>query len=442
MVLGIALGVAVVVAVDLANVSARRAFDLSVDSVAGRATHQIVGGPQGLDEASYATLRRTGVVRAAAPIVAAYATSPQLGGRPIQLLGVDPFAEAPFRSYLSAGETIPVDQLTAFLTQPRAVLIAAGIAEQYEMAPGDILSLDVAGRQRDVMIAGLLEPPDDLSRRTVEGIVLADIATAQELTDRIGRLDRIDLILPEHSEHRAREIEVLLRRTDNDAAIRVIPLDQRTGATRQMTASFRLNLTALSLLALVVGMFLIYNTMTFSVVQRRSLFGILRSLGVTQREVFAMVLGESLLIGVISSALGLALGILMGQSAVAAVSRTVSDLYFVLTVRAVAVPPVSLVKGTILGVGATLAAAAPPAREAATVSPRAALSRSGLEAKARQAALATAVGGLASIAVGVAALVLPTSSLIVGFGATFLIVLGFALLTPSVTKSLMEVIRP
>jgi putative ABC transport system permease protein len=118
MILGIGLGVAVVVAVDLANVSASRAFDLSVDSVAGRATHQIVGGPQGLDEDHYARLRRAGLVEAAAPIVTAYATIPDLGGRPVQLLGVDPFAEAPFRSYLSAREAVSLQQLTSFLTGP------------------------------------------------------------------------------------------------------------------------------------------------------------------------------------------------------------------------------------------------------------------------------------------------------------------------------------
>lgn len=100
MILGIALGVSVMVAIDLANSAASRAFDLSTDAIAGRATHQIIGGPAGLDEAVYTWLRTEGALAAAAPIVTDFITSPQLGGRPIQLLGVDPFAEAPFRSYL------------------------------------------------------------------------------------------------------------------------------------------------------------------------------------------------------------------------------------------------------------------------------------------------------------------------------------------------------
>src|SRR5512135_635308 len=103
MILGIALGVAVMVAIDLANTSAERAFELSVDAVAGRATHQVVGGPRGLDEAVYRRLRVEGGIGEAAPIVTDYLVSPELGDRPLQLLGVDPFAEGPFRSYLSAG---------------------------------------------------------------------------------------------------------------------------------------------------------------------------------------------------------------------------------------------------------------------------------------------------------------------------------------------------
>jgi putative ABC transport system permease protein len=443
MVLGIALGVAVVVAVDLANVSASRAFDLSVDSVVGRATHHIVGGPQGLDETIYADLRRAGILRESAPIVTAYATSPQLAGRPVQLLGVDPFAEAPFRSYISAGETTSVSQLVSFLTEPGAVLISADVALRHELAPGAGLELEVAGRQRPVVITGLLEPTDDLSRRALEGLMLADIATAQELTGRVGRLDRIDLILPEPTEDTVTQLEALLSRSADGAAIvQIQPVATRTGATRQMTAAFRLNLTALSLLALVVGMFLIYNTMTFSVVQRRPLFGVLRSLGVTRREVFALVLGEALIIGVISAGLGLALGVVMGQSAVQMVTRTISDLYFVLTVRGVEIPLVSLLKGAVLGVGATLAAAVPPAREAAIVPPRAALSRSGLETKAERAAALAAIAGAAAILAGAATLALPTNSLIISFGGTFLIVLGFALLTPLVTKKTMDAMGP
>src|SRR5512135_1029293 len=97
MVVGIMLGVSVMVAIDLANSAASRAFDLSMASIAGKATHQIAGGPAGLDESVYTRLRLSGVHVASAPVATDYITSPQLGSRPIQLLGVDPFVDGPFR---------------------------------------------------------------------------------------------------------------------------------------------------------------------------------------------------------------------------------------------------------------------------------------------------------------------------------------------------------
>jgi putative ABC transport system permease protein len=437
MIIGITLGVAVVVAIDLANASAARAFDLSTDAVVGRATHQILAGPGGLDESIYTELRRQGIPAPIAPVVTDYVASPQLGGRPLQLLGIDPFAEGPFRSYLSAEGEVPVGALTLFFTKPGAVLLSADMAVRYGLEPGGTIILEGAGEEREALIAGVLQPADSLSRRALEGIILADVATAQEFTGRLGQLDRIDLILPEGDEGLLARIEAAL-----PPGLRVTTVEARTGTIEQMTAAFRTNLTALSLLALVVGLFLIYNTMTFSVVQRRPLFGTLRSLGVTRREIFVMVVGEALLAGIIGAAGGLALGVVLGQGAVRLVSQTINDLYFVVTVRAVEVPVSSLIKGGVLGVMATVLAAAAPAWEAASVAPRAALLRSGLEDKAERAVGRVGIAGLALIAAGAGLLSLPGGDLIVSFGGTFAVIVGFAMLTPQVTALLMRAAAP
>ena len=223
-------------------------------------------------------------------------------------------------------------------------------------------SLEVAGQIQTVTIAGLIKPSNSLSRRALEGLILADIATAQELTGRLGVLDSIDMIVPEgpNSEKLLRNIQAELPNSAN-----LQPIEARSGAVAQMTSAFRVNLTALSLLALVVGLFLIYNTITFSVVQRRPLFGVLRSLGVTREEVFLLVLSEAFLVGFIGALLGAILGVLMGQGTVRLVTQTVNDLFFVVSVRGVQIPVSSLIKGILLGVIATLVTAAPPAWEAA-----------------------------------------------------------------------------
>lgn len=430
MILGIALGVAVMVAIDLANSAASRAFDLSTDAVAGRATHQVVGGPDGLPEEVYTRLRVEAGVREAAPIITYYVTSPQLGSQPLQLLGVDPFAEAPFRSYLVSGQNSQVDAsgLVPFLTRPGTVIVGEGLAAGHALHAGDALTLNVGGRPARATIAGLLRPRDRLSQRAVDSLILTDIATAQELAGLQGLLDHVDLILPEPDTALAGRIAALL-----PAGARLVPAGARAGTVAQMTAAFRLNLTALSLLALVVGMFLIYNSMTFSVIQRRALFGTLRCLGVTRGEIARMVLGEALIVGAVGSALGLALGVLLGQGAVRLVTQTINDLYYVVTVRGTALSGASLARGALLGMLATLASAAIPAREAAAVPPQLALSRSNIEDQARRMAPWTAAAGGLGLLLGTGLLAIPARSLPISFGGLFLVVIGFALLTPLVT---------
>lgn len=217
-----------------------------------------------------------------------------------------------------------------------------------------------------------------------------------------------------------------------------------------MTRAFELNLTALSLLALIVGMFLIYNTMTFSVVQRRGLLGALRCIGVTRGQIAALVLLEAALISLVGSLLGLGLGALLGQGLVRLVTRTINDLYFVVTVRDLSLEPPVLLKGLLLGIGATLLSAAVPAIEATMTPPRAVLRRSSVEDRARRLTPRLALAGAGLIVAGLVLLLIPatargegaTLSLFVAFGALFAVVLGAALISPALTVALMHLARP
>jgi putative ABC transport system permease protein len=207
-----------------------------------------------------------------------------------------------------------------------------------------------------------------------------------------------------------------------------------------MTAAFRLNLTALSLLALVVGMFLIYNTVTFGVVQRRPVLGSLRALGMTRRQIFALILLEAGALGVIGTALGLGLGVLLGRGAVQLVTQTVNDLFFVVAVREVTVPAATLVKGALIGVAAALLAAAVPAWEATSVPPAGALRRSSVEQRARQVLPWITLGAVVLLAAG-GLLMLPDTYLAVAFAGLFAVVVGAALLTPALLLALMAAAR-
>ena len=444
-VLGIALGVAVALSIDLATQSARRAFELATEAVTGRATHQVVGGPSGLAEDVYRRLRVELGVRRAAPVVALDVAAARFPGQSFHLLGVDPFAEAPFRPHLAGrdsrgGERAGEPRLAAvsdLVARPATGLIASATARRLGLALGDTLELRIAGATRSLTLIGWLEPADALSARAFENLLVTDIATAQELAGTRGRLSRIDLIVPDDAGGRALLERV---RAALPPGAEVIAAGARAATVASMTAAFTLNLTALSLLALVVGMFLIYNTMTFSVVQRRRGIGLLRALGVTRGEVFALVVTEAVVVGLVGTLAGLVLGVALARGLLGLVVRTINDLYFVLSVREVTVTAEALGRSALLGVGATLAAALAPAAEASGAQPREALSRSGIETRARRLAPRAAVGGVALL-VAAAAVLLPPAGAGWGFLGLFGLLMGAALVTPFAAVLLLQAIQ-
>ncbi|MFQ5742622.1 MAG: FtsX-like permease family protein [Acidobacteriota bacterium] len=436
-VLGVALGVAVVVSVDLASESARRAFQLSTDAVTGRTTHQVVGGPGGLNESIYRRLRLDLDVRKAAPFVEGYVSLPAQPGRLLHVTGIDPFSEALFRNHFRIGTM--GSELGPFLTVSGTCLLSTGTASSLGVAPGDTFQVQAGTIRRQVTVAGLLHPADDLSRQALADLLVVDISTAQELLGMLGRLSRIDLIVGESMQERdlLDRIGALL-----PPGVQVLPAAARSSTTLQMTRAFRTNLTALSLLALVCGIFLVYNTICFSVVQRRSLIGSLRALGVTRREVFTLILGEALIVGLFGTLLGLAGGIAIGSALMQLVTRTINDLYFVLSVRTLTVDALSLMKGIALGFCGTLVAALSPALEATTASPRMVMLRSQEESRALRRMQPAAFGGCLLLTFGAVLLWISSRSLPISFASLFAIIIGFALLTPAVVVGLMRLARP
>lgn len=435
LILGVALGVAMIIAIDLANSSASQAFALSTESIAGRATHQIVASPGNVPSTLYEQLRVRGGFRNTAPVVTGQIKFPEANNLPIRLLGVDPLAEAPFRSYLGGGEqgALSVDVLTSLLLEPNTILLSQQLGEQLALVPGDTFPIEVEGELKMVRLVGLLEPTDDLSRRALARLALSDISTAQEILGMEGSLSHIDLILPE-------TINLQPLVAGLPAGIQLQRADLRNETLDQLTAAFELNLTALSMLGVVVGMFLIYNTISFSVVQRRPVLGMLRCLGVTRREIFGLVLTEAIVLSAIGTAIGLGLGILMGRGLVGLVTQTINDLFFNLTVQGVSLQPLSVYKGIAAGLGAGLIAASIPAFEATTIPPISTLKRSTAEARIQTTLPWITLAGLILIIGGGALLNIPSNSLVISFSALFLIVIGMALLTPLLTKRLLQLI--
>jgi len=220
-------------------------------------------------------------------------------------------------------------------------MLSQDVVQQYGVSPGDTLSLNLAGEHIPVRVVGLLQPANEVTRRALSNLLFTDIASAQEILGMVGHLSHIDLIAETEAE--LSSIQAIL-----PSGVKVEAAEAQKNAVKQMTAAFQLNLTALSLLALVVGMFLIYNTVTFSVIQRRPIFGILRCLGVTPGQLGILILSESAVLSLVGSVLGVGLGIVLGRSIVGLITQTINDFYFVVSVQQVTVSQQTLVKGIVI----------------------------------------------------------------------------------------------
>ena len=158
-----------------------------------------------------------------------------------------------------------------------------------------------------------------------------------------------------------------------------------------MLGGFELNLAAMSLLSLIVGMFLIYNTVSASVARRHREIGILRSLGVTRNEVRALFLGEAIVLGSIGAFLGLAGGLLLARILVGAVAETISSLYVLVNVKQVALDPWTFVIAWTIGLASVVVSAWLPAQAAAQMEPVRAL-HGGIRAFLPEKSVAALIG--------------------------------------------------
>jgi putative ABC transport system permease protein len=435
--LGIGIGVAVIVAVDLANASARKAFLMSMDAVTGEATHQVIGGPRGVDEAVYVRLRVDQGVRDIAPVVEGTVLVDDV---PFTVMGVDLFAEQSMRAFTGEAQTggddtTPGESLFRdFLTRPDAVTMSQSTATQFGLQVGQGFDVSASGRYFGATLLGTFGEEDT---GALANVLVTDVATAQAWLDSIGWLTRIDVRLPDGDDAALARLESALPEGHHG-----LTAAGRTRSTAEMSAAFMTNLAAMSLLALLVGLFLIYNSVSFSVLQRRALIGNLRALGVTRGRMFALILAEAAVVGSVASVIGIAAGIVLGDRLLALVSQSINDLYFRLTVTDVMVDPVSVAKGVAAGVGASIAAAAVPAIEAMSFPPRLAMTRSSLERRTGRVLPQVALTGVVTMLAAVVVLAVSGRSLVAGLVAVFLLIFGFALCVPLVVRGTSSVLAP
>ena len=301
-------------------------------------------------------------------------------------------------------------------------MMSATAAASLGLSSGGKFTVISAGKEYPATLIAIT--PDGNASGALDSILIVDIATAQSWFDRVGLLTHIDVRLNDDS-----DLATMIRAT-LPTGVQLLSAERRTQSITEMSSAFMTNLTAMSLLAMLIGIFLIYNSVSFTVLQRRGLIGVLRALGLTRRQTFSLIVVEGAVLGLIGAVLGVALGVWLGEHLLILVSQSINDLYFRVSVTNVAIRPVSLATGLVTGIGATVVAAIVPAIEASGYRPQLSLARSVLEHRTRRLLPIIAMAGLGSVGLALLILQFSGTSLLAGLTALFLLILGFALCIP------------
>ncbi|MFT5288789.1 MAG: putative ABC transport system permease protein [Planctomycetota bacterium] len=396
--LGVAIGVASVVSTLLASRAAVASMGRDVETIAGKARLEITR-PGGVEETALRALRPICGEALLVPVVEGTGLSLELGDI-VRLLGVDLLIDADVRELTLRGDDSQVQVTTEELQDIRdSMLIGDGVAltswlaDQLKLKVGDDLVLIVRSREVTLRVAALVEP--ERFDSAWERVVLMDIALAQEVMGRIGRFDRVELMprLALDSDVLAARALALL-----PPGYRVEPSVVRREEGERMTRALEFNLTALAGVSILVGIVLVATTLATSIVQRRTLIALLRSLGASRQQLACAILVEAGVIGLVGGIAGVLLGWAGAQGAIAGVSATVASMAEGVIPGEVKLSLGWAFVGVMMGLGASIVAALLPLREALQTPPLQGLRAEHAESatlqtwKARSVALLTLLG--------------------------------------------------
>ena len=446
---GVAIGIAVVLAMRLSNASSVRGFKAALESISGQVSLEVISPGTGVPEDRLSDLQWLSDFGAVSPIVDAdvmvRAAEGDDSAELVRVLGVDILRDRPFRDYrlvdqdtspVESGQRVTTQVFLELLTYSNSIVVTRAFAERHGVDVGSNVEMLVGDRLVPLVVRGLLgrDGPGQVSNGN---FALMDIAAAQLALNRFGAVDRVDIQLGS---------EWAIDQAERAISARLPPglsvqRPARRGAqVEKMLAAFHFNLSALSYIALLVGLFLVYNGVTVSVITRRAEIGMLRAVGTSRRRILSLFLGEALMMVLVGCTIGLPLGQVLARLAVRLTASTVNTFW---VAAAATVPELSATDvgwSILIGVPLALTGALVPAYEAARLTPLAAV-RGEPDLSDRHRVSRRYV--IASVTLFVCAGVLssqpPVSGLpIFGLAAALAVVFGAALLVPVVLSQLQH----
>lgn len=439
--LGIALGVAVFFAVRTANAALLDSLTLTVERLAGKSTLEVSAGETGFPEATLDTVRATPGVQLAEPVIEVIVHTAFQDEGNLLILGVDTTGDQQLRQYeFDTSQSQIADPLT-YLAEPQSILLSRAFADRHGLHIGDHLPIFTAHGKMDFTVQGIFKPTG-VGEVFGGNIAVMDIYSAQTVFNRGHNFDRIDLMnspsVPVNELQRRLQAEL-------PAGIEVMRPETAGQSLENAVAAMRLGMLMTSFIALLVGIYIIFNSFTIAVNQRWKEIGILRAVGVERYNINAMFLVEALFMGVVGSGVGIGIGFYMATGASRVMGSIAASVYGIVST---AVPPRLhpnlVITSFALGVAASVAGAWFPARAASYLNPIMALHN--IESRQREAALGWGRVTLGAAMLAISLLLIQYSPSGVGmefeFSYAAVMLLGLTILLPMLVHYAARAIRP
>jgi len=323
----VALGIALAVGIHTVNRSALGEFGRALDLVNGQASAQLVSPTGTFSDALFDEIveqQRELGIRAVSPVL-------EIDSQPVTVLAIDIFRAAQVTSALMPSVA---DQAREPLFSGEAIFLSAAALQTLDKAVGDELTISLADKTETFTIAGLVPGASG------QIIAVMDLGLAQWRLDGIGKLSRLD-IQPETGrslKELASDIESL------DLGLTLVTAEDRDRRMSNLSRAYRVNLTVLALVALFTGAFLVFTTISFSVIRQQSQLALLSVLGATRRWLFGLVLTQALIVAAVGGLLGIGLGLGLAWLLLNVVGGDLGAGYFATTA-----PPLDIDTLTLLG---------------------------------------------------------------------------------------------
>lgn len=439
---GICLGVAAIVSIGIVTKSVMFSLADSFDRVTGKAQLQITGAQSGFPEALVEKVQNVPGVEYAVPVIEADGMLVSGKERSLMILGVDVLIDTQMREYSLHNESADIPDPLLFLARPDSILVTRTLAEREGFAIDQKIDVQTVDGIRTFQIRGILDP-EGPAKAMGGNLAVMDIFAAQLVFGKEGKVDRIDISL------RPGENLETVQKAVTAALPAGYMVDTPAGRSRQvaeMLARFKDSLNVISYLAIFVGMYLIYNAVSISVVHRRREIGILRAIGARRKDIILLFLGETLVMAVIASALGVACGLLLAHALMDTFSNIVSEIY----VRTAAQMHVTWgypAIGFASGMVASLLAALFPARTSSRIAPASAIRSVPYAEESFFTTRRLNITGVVCLIVSLSVLALyvwtgdspVTKSKIFLIGAQLMFAIGISFFTPAFLKGFVTV---